>query len=297
MNEREMVLADATLHARFWRKVNVRGADECWNWLANKSAGRYGAIKVGGKRGKDLKAHRIQMIWQGVEVEGKVVRHKCDNPPCVNPAHLEVGSQLDNVQDMIDRGRGNHASGERIWSAKLSNAAVRTIRKRLRDGETVSGIAKDMGLNRLLVYNIAARKTYANVAVDVEYPAPSSTGESNHNAKLTEEVVAAMRRRYREVQCYSEVAREFGVSRALAARCITGARWKRIINGESPIPERIGEIKNIAARKLSDDAAREIRTMPSYRDGGMTRQAIAEKYGISKALVDAIKSGRCYSWV
>ena len=112
MNEREMVLADATLHARFWQKVNVRGADECWSWLANKSAGRYGAIKVGGKRGKDLKAHRIQMIWQGVEVEGKVVRHKCDNPLCVNPAHLEVGSQLDNVQDMLDRGRGNHASGE-----------------------------------------------------------------------------------------------------------------------------------------------------------------------------------------
>lgn len=297
MNEREMVLADATLNARFWQKVDVRGADECWNWLANKSSGRYGAIKVGGKRGKDLKAHRIQMIWQGVEVEGKVVRHKCDNPLCVNPAHLEVGSQLDNVQDMLDRGRCNHASGECNGLAKLSNAAVRTMRERLRDGETVSGISKDMGLNRLLVYNLAARKTYATVAIDVEHPVPSNIGESNHNAKLSDEVVAAMRRRYREVQCYSEVAREFGVSRALAARCITGARWNRIINGEPPIPERIGEIRNIAARKLSDDAAREIRTMPSCRDGGITRTAIAEKYGISKALVDAIKSGRCYSWV
>ena len=297
MNEREMVLADATLHARFWQKVNVRGADECWNWLANKSAGRYGAIKVGGKRGKDLKAHRIQMIWQGVEVEGKVVRHKCDNPLCVNPKHLESGTQYDNVQDMMLRNRNNQASGERSGKAKLSNSAVRQIRERLRDGETVANIARSLLMNHQLIYNIATRKTYSKVAADVAYSMPSSSGESNHNASVTEDQVAAMRRQYREVHCYNEVAREFGVSRAVAYRCITGVRWNCVVRGEAPIPERIGPVKQMERRLLSDEQAIEIRDAPRKRQGGLSKEEIAEKHGISTALVDAIRSGRCYGWI
>lgn len=297
MRERERVLADATLHDRFWEKVDVRGNDECWNWMAGRSSNRYGCIKVGGKKGKDLKAHRVQMIWQGVEIDGKVVRHRCDNPMCVNPKHLEVGTQYDNIQDMMQRNRNNQPSGEWNGMAKLSSSAVRQIRERLRDGETVSSIARSLNANHLLIYNIAVRKTYPKVAEDVVYAQPSLLGSCNPNSKASDEDVAAMRRCYMEVKSYNEVARRFGVSRLLAMRCITGKRWNRVVLGESPIPNRSGPRQQIASRKLSDDQVREILAIPRNGEGCMTRPDIAAKYGISTSLVDGIRSGKFYSWV
>ncbi|WP_369811150.1 HNH endonuclease signature motif containing protein [Hymenobacter mellowenesis] len=91
-----------SVEERFWEKVVIR-QEGCWKWLAATTKGGYGRFKVG----KFLAmAHKVSYQFiNGPIPEGLLVRHTCDNPTCVNPAHLELGTQKDNMQDRIIRGR------------------------------------------------------------------------------------------------------------------------------------------------------------------------------------------------
>jgi hypothetical protein len=81
----------------------------CWEWTGTLSAGRYGSFKVNGKQ---VKAHRwIYEQMRGPIQEGMVVCHSCDNAKCVNPNHLWIGTQNDNIQDCINKGRAYHPKG------------------------------------------------------------------------------------------------------------------------------------------------------------------------------------------
>jgi hypothetical protein len=87
------------LEERFWEKVDVRGDDECWPWLAGCIPGGYGTFTLPRGRGSRLATH-VVLALAGRPVErGKVAMHVCDNPNCVNPHHLEVATQRDNVRD------------------------------------------------------------------------------------------------------------------------------------------------------------------------------------------------------
>lgn len=92
------------LEQRFWPKVDKRGADECWLWLGARIPKGYGRI-LGSS--KPVYAHRAS--WEIANDQsvptGLVVMHSCDNPPCVNPAHLSVGTAGDNNRDAIAKGR------------------------------------------------------------------------------------------------------------------------------------------------------------------------------------------------
>ena len=97
---------------RFWPKVDKKGPDDCWNWLAKSKIQGYGVIGHGGKYGKKILAHRLSYeIHKGKiptdnsEYHGYVVMHTCDNRLCVNPNHLILGTQKDNVRDMDQKGR------------------------------------------------------------------------------------------------------------------------------------------------------------------------------------------------
>jgi hypothetical protein len=125
-------MARKTLADRFWSKVNRRSPDECWPWTASRDLYGYGRIWVGGGSETTLKAHRV--AWELAAGEpvptGLWVLHTCDNPGCVNPAHLWLGTHDDNMRDMNDKGRlrGACQSGEKNWSAKLNPEAVKVIR-------------------------------------------------------------------------------------------------------------------------------------------------------------------------
>lgn len=89
------------------------------------------------------------------------VRHKCDNPRCINLDHLELGTQGDNVRDMVERNR--QAKGSKKSNSKLTEDAVREIRRRLADGEKVAHLARIYGVCEQLIYDIKNRKRWKHV--------------------------------------------------------------------------------------------------------------------------------------
>ncbi len=108
--------------AHFWNKVNVRGPEDCWEWIAGTSSTGYGTF---GLNGSLYKAHRISYAIAYGDPGEICVCHKHDNPLCVNPAHLWIGTVPDNNQDKIDKNR--QAKGEQHGEAKLTEEQVKEI--------------------------------------------------------------------------------------------------------------------------------------------------------------------------
>jgi hypothetical protein len=120
---------------RFWSKVNVRLPNDCWEWQANLGKG-YGMFWFSKTA---IVAHRVAWIMlRGDIPKGMNVLHKCDNRKCVNPNHLFIGTQSDNVNDMLQKGRGgDYRNGktkkfnileiEDINNMKSSGASLRNI--------------------------------------------------------------------------------------------------------------------------------------------------------------------------
>jgi hypothetical protein len=117
------------LEQRFWKKVEK--TDACWIWNGGKQDGGYGVIGSGGKSGKQLLAHRYSyQLHKGIIPESMVVMHSCDNPSCVNPDHLSIGTFKDNTQDALKKGRLKtcFVKGEKNLSAKLKKSDVDYIK-------------------------------------------------------------------------------------------------------------------------------------------------------------------------
>lgn len=127
---------------RFWRSV-VKGPG-CWAWRAGHSSPGYGAIYV---RGRTLGAHRVAYwLTHGEIPSGLVVAHTCDNPGCVNPAHLVACRQRDNMQDKRTRERA--AAGDRHGMAKLTAADVRRAFALRLAGWTQARIGRAIGVSQ-----------------------------------------------------------------------------------------------------------------------------------------------------
>jgi hypothetical protein len=125
---------------RFWSLVAVGAADECWLWLGAHGDKGYGCFYF---QKRVRPAHRVAWsLTNGLIPSGLVVMHRCDNPQCVNPAHLSVGTYVDNNMDMVRKGRHR---------GKLTPEHVIAIRADIRLHRL---IAADYGVSRTMVSNI-----------------------------------------------------------------------------------------------------------------------------------------------
>lgn len=137
---------------------------DCWIWTGAKNSEGYGTYRKG-------KAHRISFERAfGTIPDGMVVCHRCDNPSCVNPAHLFIGTVAENNRDRALKGRSKGTfksdashpsrtrSGERHWSAKLSAAEVQSIRARRNSGESVKALAAHFNVHHATISRIARRE-------------------------------------------------------------------------------------------------------------------------------------------
>ena len=145
---------------RFWEKVDVRGEDKCWLWLASRFSSGYGQF---GFDGRPQNAHRVawQLIY-GTISSGLYVLHKCDNKPCVNPAHLFLGTPADNTRDMLNKGRNPKFAGQRgedNYNVKLTEGDVLRIVGLAREGQLLRReIAERYNISQRQVYYILSGK-------------------------------------------------------------------------------------------------------------------------------------------
>lgn len=168
-----------SIEERFWSKVDVRGPDDCWTWKAATRAG-YGRFWDGSRL-----VNAQCFAWEsehGPMPEGKCGLHRCDNPPCCNPAHIFPGTKKENSLDMVVKGRhgswtkpdsrprgDDHHSrsrrevmprGEDHWNTIIPDTLLATIQQRYdSDGVTQAQLCREFGISSSHMSRIVNRKT------------------------------------------------------------------------------------------------------------------------------------------
>lgn len=144
-----------TLEERFWSKVAISGPDDCWEWQRGRFTQGYGQFKAA-PRQSPSKAHRIAWLLTHGDPGMLSVLHRCDNPPCCNPAHLFLGTAGDNVQDMLRKGR--QASRESFnypdlvaGVRRLTDQDIREARTQHARGMSCRSIARHLGVHHTTI--------------------------------------------------------------------------------------------------------------------------------------------------
>jgi hypothetical protein len=137
---------------RFWKFANKGNPDECWNWSGQRDKDGYGCFRF--STAKPMRAHRYSFeLHGGQPQDGLFVCHKCDNPSCVNPNHLYLGSQSDNMKD-------RHRAGKTPF--RISIETVKAIKA---SAETGAVLAKRYNISESQVHNIRHGRQRANIEV------------------------------------------------------------------------------------------------------------------------------------
>lgn len=145
--------------ARFMKFVQTEDPAQCWEWQSTRNNSGYGKFWLDGRT--DI-AHRVSYrLHKGPIPEGLHVRHTCDNPPCVNPHHLLVGTGKRNARDALERGKYRRGSGN--GRAKLTEGQVSEIRRCWDDGETQASMAHRFGVSRSAIQWVLNGRNWAGL--------------------------------------------------------------------------------------------------------------------------------------
>lgn len=152
---------------RFWSKVDKSG--ECWEWLAAKNRKGYGVAWDGWRT---QKAHRVAWADAHGGYPDGCLLHQCDNPGCVNPGHMRVGSRAENNAEMVSRGRhvpggtygdGHYVRGTTHHAARLTPTRVREIRHDRLAGMSYAALGRKYGINQSAAWKVCNGKLWRHV--------------------------------------------------------------------------------------------------------------------------------------
>ena len=147
--------------SEFWECAVVGEADSCWLWQRGKTAGGYGQVQWDGRVEY---AHRVAFALHFGHWPTGVLRHECDTPACINPRHVLDGTQRENMQDKLAKGRANMPRGESHGHSKLTEADVVAIRLRYAEGgRSHRQLAPVFGVSHRTIGDVVNRKIWSHV--------------------------------------------------------------------------------------------------------------------------------------
>lgn len=157
----ERCVSSAVSDAKFWAKTRPEG--ECIVWTGYRDRQGYGTVLRPAVSRSPMLTHRYAyLLTHGSLEAGAVIRHTCDNPPCVRPDHLLTGTQADNIADRQARGR--HRPGRLLGEAhpahKLTAATLADARADYLDGDPLDAIAARYGVSKTTIYNALRGKNW-----------------------------------------------------------------------------------------------------------------------------------------
>ena len=277
------------LHA-FYASLTENGERNCWIPPTKPRDGKYCYVTF---RGELYAAHRLSYAWRhGVDPGELLVCHRCDNPPCCNPAHLFLGTNADNTKDAQQKGRLAH--GSRSGTAKLTEQQVTQIRRMLSEcAYDQQQIANLFNVSVSLVSAIkqgVAWKHIANTPVRYE---PYNRGSRHRNAKLTEDQVSRILQLLVESELdQKEIGAMFNVSQGAIALISRGENWKSVTRPEGRHKRNVKGVKHPSV-KLSEEQVIQIREL--YASGSHTQQEIADVYHVTQSTIGSIVRGERWS--
>lgn len=143
---------------RFWSKVDKQGPEDCWPWLGSKFHFGHGSFWI---KNRCIAAHRFSWMLHGHDIPDTMfVLHHCDNPGCVNPGHLFLGTHADNMADMDSKGRRTVPSGENHGMSKLDWEKVGKIRIDHSKGKSNCEIARELQVTSTTVWYVVHNRTW-----------------------------------------------------------------------------------------------------------------------------------------
>jgi transposase len=143
----------------------VKSGGGCWEWQGGKDRDGYGRMRIGGR--KASRAHRIAWFIANGDPGTLLVCHHCDNPSCVRPAHLFIGTALDNNRDRVSKGRSNASLGEHNGLAKLTEEQAKEIVDLYRDGGArQKDLAACFGVSQSAVQLILSGKRWKHAGIE-----------------------------------------------------------------------------------------------------------------------------------
>lgn len=203
---------------RFYRYIETDPNTGCWEFIGTRNKRGYGVFTFENKK---VPAHRFSyQIHVGNIPEGRLVLHKCDNPPCVNPEHLFIGTQFDNMRDMVQKGRNANTKGTNNPRASIYDDSVIQIRDLWDTGASIKEIAIHFMIPKSTVRNIISNVTWKHLPRCKRLP-------SNRGSHLTENDIFEIKRLGSLKRISQEfIGNMFRISQAQISKIVCGESWK-----------------------------------------------------------------------